>query len=104
MPIWIGYFVGIIGFLGLAFIVGESYNPPLHTEKFDAGLICRITPWGAVFSDEGYTVHLYQHWNAVPFLERDVERIVIDESEPQAGLSSASCHDVFVKYSNSHRS
>jgi hypothetical protein len=100
VPIVVGYIGGTIGSLGLMFIVGESYEQPLQIVKYDAGLICRIVPWGAAMSDEGYTVHLYQHWAAISFLEREVQEIVIDQSDPEGGPTSASCNDALASYNH----
>lgn len=104
MPIVIGYFVVTVGFLGLAFSVGDSGNVPLHTENVRTDLVCRIIPWGMAFTDSGYTVHLYKHWAAVPFLEREVEKIVINQSEPGAGSITVTCHDALLAHIKSSNS
>jgi hypothetical protein len=104
MPIVVGYLFAMVGALGLAFVVGDYSSAPIHTENMRPDLVCRINVWGAVFSDSGYTVHLYKHWAAVPLVEWEVERIVVNQSESNARPIAATCHDVLAAYAKSHNS
>lgn len=100
IPIVIGYLLGTIGGLALGWIVMDFTAPPTHIERLKEGLICRVTPWGSAVSASGYTVRLYQQWDVLPFLERRLNSIEIDETSEQSERSSASCQDVFAAYSN----
>lgn len=93
LPIAVGYVLASVGMLGLMFIVGDYTRPPLQNTEMTTDLECRVTSWGMAASDTGYTVHLYQHWRALPFLEREVAHIVINETNPLPGLANASCDD-----------
>ena len=97
IPIGIGYILGTVGLLGLVFIVGDHTNPPMHTEKLEQNLICRVTTWGMAASDSGYTVRLYRYWNAIPFLERELNEIVVNETSQKPPFG-ASCNDVLAAY------
>jgi hypothetical protein len=99
VPIAFGYLLSTVGILGLMFIVGEYTNLPDRTEVMTAGLTCRVTGWGMAAGASGYTIGLYQSWNAVPFLERKV----IGSSVTQAGYSGpppadVTCADLFGQY------
>jgi hypothetical protein len=98
LPLVAGYALGTVGVLGLGWIVADYSEPAKHTESIRNGLTCRITHWGAAVGDSGYTVHLYWTWSAVPFLEREVGRITVDETNPKAGAEDASCSDVVAMY------
>lgn len=100
VPIGIAYMLGTVGVLGLMFIVGDYTVSPIHTEKQGQNLICTITAWGMAASDSGYTVRLYQNWNVIPFLQRELIAIVVNESAPGTMPSGASCRDVFVAYTS----
>ncbi|MFG6486381.1 hypothetical protein ACG04R_06845 [Roseateles sp. BYS78W] len=93
LPVAVGYLLGTVGMLGLMFILDDYTRPPMQTTDIAHGLECRVTSWGMAASDSGYTVHIYRHWALIPLLEREVARIVINQSNPQAGLQSASCDD-----------
>ncbi|CAM3980544.1 hypothetical protein ROSA5918_17415 [Roseateles saccharophilus] len=97
IPVAAGYVLGTVGMLGLMFIVGDYANPPIQTTNTAADLECRTTGWGMVATDSGYTVHLYKHWPAFPLIEREVARVVVNETNPGAGPTSASCDDVLAK-------
>lgn len=96
IPIAGGYVMGTMGVLGLAFILGDYASPPLQAVRMGAGLECRINAWGNVTSDTGYTVHLYRHWPLVPFVEREVSRVTVNETHPGPGPSTASCKDALA--------
>lgn len=93
LPIAVGYMLGTVGILALMFIVGDYTRPPFQATEMAPDLQCRVTSWGMAASDTGYTVHLYKRWPAMPFLEREIGHIVINETHPLPGLESASCDD-----------
>lgn len=95
-PIAGGYVMGTMGFLGLAFILADFANPPLQTVRMAAGLECRIQAWGNAISDTGYTVYLYRQWPLVPFVEREVSKVRVNETNPGTGPTAASCKDALA--------
>ncbi|HUN52235.1 MAG TPA: hypothetical protein VMU42_14015, partial [Candidatus Sulfotelmatobacter sp.] len=72
-------------------------SPPANTTLFRSNLICRVTYWGMSFSEEGYRVSLTQHWIWLPFIEREVVGITVDETQGQ----EASCEDALAVYDKS---
>ena len=93
VPVVVGYWLGTAGLLVLAFL---SHTPtPKHTEDMSIGLTCRITDWGMAASESGYTVGLVRHWNFIPFIERTVESISVDET---IGDPTATCADAWSAY------
>lgn len=88
------YIIGTIGALGLIFILGDYLSPPIHVERTRSGLFCRVTGWGAAFSDEGYDVHLYRYSPWFPILRREVAKVRVDETDPGNGPTSATCAGV----------
>ncbi len=97
-PILLGYVYASIGLLALGWIAADYALPPSHTEEMQAGLTCRVRQWGAAIGDSGYTVHLYRHWSALPFLEREVARISVNETNSQIEPQSATCADALSTY------
>jgi hypothetical protein len=98
VPIAVGYLLGTIGVLGLAWTVEDYSRAPDHTEQMGPELICRVTSWGSAASDSGFTVHLYKHWAGVPFIEREVASTAVVQTNPQAQPKDASCSDVLAAY------
>jgi hypothetical protein len=90
IPIAIGYFLGTIGVLALALMVGDHVRPPEHIEQLQQGLTCRITTWGWI-PMSGQTVHLVRSWVHLPYIEREVARIVVVDG---SGDTAASCSNV----------
>ena len=80
--------------LGLAFALVETTTPPEHTEELSPTLSCRVYGWGAAFTDEGYTVHVYRHAPFFPFLQFEVAHVTIDQSDFNARPRSATCASV----------
>jgi hypothetical protein len=97
IPVVAGYALGMVGALALIFIVGDYAEPPIQTASMADNLECRITGWGMATTDSGYIVHLYKHWPAMPLLEREVARIVVNETNPVDDTASASCDDALAK-------
>lgn len=89
-----GYLLATVGLLGLFFIVGDEVRSPLQAVVLRPGLYCRITQWGFAASDEGYDVHLYRYWPALPLLQRQVARVTVNETHPVNGLVKASCEGI----------
>lgn len=102
VPIGAGYVLGTIGFLALAFIVADSTSPPLQTTQMTKDLMCRVTGWGMAASDSGFIVHLYKRWPELPFVEREVSRIVFNETNPASTPVRASCTDALAGYAKNH--
>ena len=84
------------------FLLGEYMAPPQDKAELPSGLFCLRMGWGAAFTDEGYTVHLYDHPLLVPFLKREVLGVTVNESEPGLGPDTASCRSVFAAYQLHH--
>ena len=80
------------------FVVGEWLETPRYIEKMNDRLVCRVTVWSTTFSGEGYTVHLYRIAPLAPIFEREVVAIVVDETDPGNGPSSATCADAMKAY------
>lgn len=97
-PILVGYLMGTVGSPGLVFIAGDYDYPPIQTQEFQDGIYCQVIPWGAAMSDEGNTVYLYKRWSGVPFLKRELQKIVIDFSDPQPASAGVSCEDALARY------
>lgn len=98
LPIVIGYLLGSIGLLALLFVVGDYSDPPLRVEHPQQNLTCRVTAWGMAASDSGHTVHLYRRWPLLPGLEKEVVRIVVNETHPDPLQTDASCADALANY------
>lgn len=96
VPVLAGYMMGTVGLLGLAFIIGDYANPPLQTLRIDANLECRVIAWGNATADSGYTVHLYRQAPLIPFVEREVSRVRVNETRPGPGPATASCKDALA--------
>lgn len=101
VPIGVGYVLGTVGVLGLAFVVGDYSRPSKPATQMTNVLMCRVTVWGMAASDSGYTVHLYKHWLGLPFVEREVFSIVVNETSA-LGPQSASCPDALAAYAKNH--
>lgn len=95
LPAAWGYLLGTIGVFALALTVGDYMRSPEHVEQYRPGLTCRITSWGWIPSS-GQTVHLYRSWVLLPFLEREVVRVVINDADPNAQHSLSSCSQVLA--------
>lgn len=80
--------------LGIEFAVLELTIPPEHTEELSPTLSCRVYGWGAAFTDEGYTVHVYRHPPFFPLVQVEVAAVTVDETNPGDGPRSASCASV----------
>jgi hypothetical protein len=99
-PILAGYALGPIGTILFMFDVDEWTSAPIHVERTDGGLVCRVTTWGMVATDEGYTVHLFKPWRFIPVVETEVVAIIVDETDPGDGPTAASCSDAVKRYSS----
>ncbi len=101
-PIVLGWMVFLsyrtIILLVSVFLLGEYTALPEETAELPAGLFCRRMGWGAAFTDEGCTVHLYDHPLRIPVLKREVSSVTVNESEPGDGPDRASCRSVFAEY------
>lgn len=95
IPMAMGYLLATLGLLALVFIVGEWVSPPVQIQRMNDNLYCATTTWGMAASDSGYTVHLYKHWAILPFLEKEVLDIVVNET---IGAAGANCHDAITRY------
>ncbi|MBX9620132.1 MAG: hypothetical protein K2X10_13390 [Hyphomicrobiales bacterium] len=80
MPICCGLLAATIGMLGLLFILEDAKREPVYVEQIGDRLTCRVTLWGAAFTDSGYKGSLYRTWTAIPFLWREVGWIGVNES------------------------
>lgn len=97
LPICIGYFLATIGVFGLAVIVIETFEDAFHIEQMPSGLICHVARWGMAFTNSGYTVRLYKPWNMLPFVERLVVSVSVDQT---ARDGEVSCSDALVRYNH----
>ena len=94
LPIIGAYALLTLGAFPLVFFAADYVEPPLSRDFVAPGVSCTTTGWGAAFSDEGYTVHLFHAFPLIPFVHREVGQIVVDETDPGAGPTSATCTDV----------
>jgi hypothetical protein len=95
-----GYAIGPIGTLLFMFDIDDWTRPPIHVERLYDGLECRVTTWGMVATDEGYTAHVFKPWRFMPVVETEVAAIVVDETNPGDGPAAASCSDVARRHSS----
>jgi hypothetical protein len=100
IPICFGYVLCSIGSLGLMFIVGDYTNAPKRVEQLRPDLTCRVTLWGASFTASGYTVHLYKSWAWLPFVERSVIAMSVNQTDFSEGQApkDVTCADALAKY------
>jgi len=82
-----------VGWLMLLFTFGDA-SPPAHTEEIAPTLSCRIRYWGAVMTEEGYTVHVYRQPPFAFPLEMEVASVTVNESVPDDPPRSATCASV----------
>jgi hypothetical protein len=95
IPIGFAYFLGTIGLLVVVILLKDAAAPPLRTQMMGQDLICRISRWG-FDDDRGYTVHLVKLWRFMPFLEHELDNIVVSDMHPR--LTDATCEDVMKQY------
>jgi hypothetical protein len=100
VPILVGYILATVGVLALMFIIGDETIPPSHHEVIPPNYTCTIRRWGNATSDSGYRVTLFQHWALLPFLRREAQSLMINESHPQPGHESSTCEDILQAYRN----
>ena len=98
LPIGFTYFISTVGLLGFLFFVGDFIEPPRSTTNMAPGLACQRRFWGSAISDSGYTMKLYRSWPLVPWLEREVASISVNESNDRAEPHSADCSDLMAVY------
>ena len=100
IPIALGYVLSTIGTLGLMFIIGDYTTPPRRIEQLRPDLTCRVTLWGASFTASGYAVHLYKTWAWLPFIEKSVVKLSVNQTDFSEGQApkDLTCADALVKY------
>ena len=81
IPIAIGYVLGTIGFLGLILIVMQETEPSQKTEQLASNLNCEVRYWGGFGSESGYAVNLHKQWPLLPFIEKKVYSVSINETQ-----------------------
>jgi hypothetical protein len=94
LPLIPSLLLGTVGTLGLAFILGDYLEPPIDEQRLDRNHTCRITGWGAAFSDSGYTVHLYRSPIWFPLIRYEVASETVDETDPGDGPEHSDCGTV----------
>jgi hypothetical protein len=88
--IGLGYLLGTVGCLGVAFIVGDIIAAPTNIQYFETPeLACVTTEWGGAGTHEGSTNVLYRRWTAVPWLRLRVAESVDDWTGGEQGMSCA---------------
>ncbi|MGA3001328.1 MAG: hypothetical protein ABSE20_06365 [Acetobacteraceae bacterium] len=91
----LGYLVGTVGCLGVAFGVGDTVSTPTHIQYFETpDLVCEITEWGGAGTHEGTSTVLYRRWAAVPWLRYRVAESTDDWTGGEQGMS---CADLAAK-------
>jgi hypothetical protein len=98
IPVGIGYFLATYGIVLFALLLGDAMQQPYKTEQMSDRLVCRVIGWGNAVADSGYGVHLYQTWDAIPFVQRHVAQIIISETSPDSARKDATCADVLALY------
>jgi hypothetical protein len=93
IPVAIGYLLSTFGFLGLAFIIADYTAHPSTVVNLPNNMVCRVTPWGMVAGDSGYAVNVYKRWTMIPFLQRRVASISVNEVNQNSAPRSANCDD-----------
>jgi hypothetical protein len=73
MPIALGYLLGTIGALGLAFLLGDAVGPPVEQRWIDGRTICVVTIQDGI-GETSYQLSLNQRWSGLP-LQRRLARI-----------------------------
>ncbi|WP_298674309.1 hypothetical protein [uncultured Sphingomonas sp.] len=97
-PVIPSLLVATIGILGLMFVLGDYLSPAIHDRRLDDQLTCRVTSWGAAFSDSGYTVHLYRSPIWFPIARLEVAETIVNETDPGPGPTSANCEGVAANW------
>jgi hypothetical protein len=97
-PILLGYITSTIGVLALVFIIGDEMSPPVEIKWFPANLRCEVKNWGMAASDSGRNITLYQSWSIIPFLEKQIDSIVINETNPKSKIIISNCEQLFAEY------
>lgn len=65
-PMAAGYFLGTVGALGVAFLVGDAAAPPLARVIRADGLVCEVRRESGGPSADGYHHALYREWPPLP--------------------------------------
>jgi hypothetical protein len=88
VPIALGYVLATIGRLGVLFLLADTLAEPSYSQIGTDGLTCSVTGWGGAWGDSGYRGSLYQSWIVVPFLQREVAWISVDQSTDSVARSN----------------
>jgi hypothetical protein len=89
VPIALGYVIATIGSLGLGFILSDALAGPSYTQNEADGLTCSVTGWGFAGGDSGSNGSLFRSWFGVPFLQKEVAWISVDESNGSVSRSDS---------------
>lgn len=98
IPIAIGYLVGTIGLLGLAFIVADETAPALTTMQLTPNIRCDVRGWGMAATDSGYTIRLRKRLRLFPAAQRTVYSTIVNETQSYTSGEGNDCHSAFAAY------
>jgi hypothetical protein len=86
----LGYLLGTVDCLGVAFVVGDTIGPPIQIQSFETPeLACETTLWGGPGAGSGYSIVLYRRWTAVPWLRFRLTAANFDDIGGNQGVSCA---------------
>lgn len=105
VPIGVGYMIGTLGFFSIPWFLVDGYRQPTKTVQMTKDLTCSVSRWadGMPAKDFGYRVQLYKQWSVLPFFEREVSSIDVNENESESVSPRVSCTDVLTAYVENHR-
>jgi len=85
-PILLGYFLGTVGGLGLAWAMSEKLGLSQGELRPAPGLLCRHKR-----SDEFDEIIIYRYFRILPLVGREERRVAVSETDPGGELTNASC-------------
>ncbi|MDG2530796.1 hypothetical protein [Caulobacter endophyticus] len=92
IPMAVGYLLGTVGALAMAFMVGDATDPPVLREARADGLVCEVHRQAGGPSDDGYHYGLYREASLLPLRWRvDDGPLELERVSPSAGGSGDSC-------------
>ncbi|KSB88831.1 hypothetical protein AS593_23255 [Caulobacter vibrioides] len=91
-PMAIGYVLGTVGMLAMAFLLGDATAPPVLREVRASGLVCEVRRRSGGPSDDSYRYGLYRETPLLPLRWRvDGGPLAWEQVMPSAGGSADSC-------------
>jgi len=91
-PMAMAYFLGTVGALGMAFMLGDATAPPVLRDVRADGLVCEVRRQSGGPSDDAYHYGLYRETPRLPLRWRiDGGPLAWEQVMPSAGGSAGRC-------------